>query len=434
MPSQKQLFSVLFFSLLLSFVLYNDAFNTLDTYKSSERKYGNCQSLIVGRFLVSENEQIFNYAGLPGQYNFNRTWGICSDRKNYEYYSQQRSSGNYRFETYLSQIGGNGMAQETIEKSLPFSKESNYNILQFLQTFLLSLSVVLILFQFYRNFGLLAALIPYLLLAVSTWFVYLSTNIWFSIWTYFLPLVFFYFYVEKHIRKQTKINMGKLFAWVVFILFIKVFLTGFEFITTILITSIIPLFYYYFYVDFHQNKKSQIFKYAGIFLGGFLIVFLVNGAIMYLQINSLGTGSSAIDHIISRFEQRTQGVYHYSGVHSPVLEKLHLDVFFRYLGNNAFNFGFKFNFLYLLLLYIICCIFIYLKRKNDRKLMAFLCTSAVTFFAPVSWFVIFREHSHVHTHLNFVIWYVPFMIFAFAIYGIALQVMMKPLLRTNNKL
>lgn len=433
MRNFKNLFSILFFSLLLSFVLYNDTFNSLDEYKWSERKYGNCQSLIVGRFLVSENEQIFNYEGLPGQYNINRTWAVCSDRKNYEYYSQQKSTRNFQFETYLSQIGGNGMVQEIIEKFLPFSKESNYDFLQFLQTFLLSLSVVLILFQFYRNFGLLAALIPYLLLAISTWFVYLSTNIWFSIWTYFIPLVFFYLYVEKHIRNQAKINMGKLFAWVVFILFIKIFLTGFEYITTILITSIIPFFYYYFYIDFYQNRKSQIFKYAGIFLGGFLIVFLVNVVIMYFQIDSLGTGTSAIDHIISRFEKRTQGVYHYSGVNYAILEKLHLDVFLRYLGNTAFNFAFKFKFLYLLLLYIICCVFIYLKRKNDRKLMAFLYTSAVAFLAPVSWFIIFREHSHVHTHLNFVIWYVPFMIFAFAIYGIALQMMIKPLWKTTEK-
>ena len=100
------------------------------------------------------------------------------------------------------------------------------------------------------------------------------------------------------------------------------------------------------------------------------------------------------------------------------------DSFTRYLGNNAFNFGFKFPFIFLLLLYIACSIFIWFKRRNNRKTMAFLFTSFISFLAPFSWFVIFREHSHVHTHLNFVIWYAPFMIFVFGIYGIAVQTLL----------
>ena len=125
MLNWKSIFAISFFTFLLSVILYNDTFRTLDQDKINKRKYENCQSLIVGRFLAAENSSFLSYCGLPGQYDFDRSWGICSDRKNFEFYSKQEPTKNYRFEPYLSQIGGNGMIQEAIEQILPFEKSTN---------------------------------------------------------------------------------------------------------------------------------------------------------------------------------------------------------------------------------------------------------------------------------------------------------------------
>jgi hypothetical protein len=37
--------------------------------------------------------------------------------------------------------------------------------------------------------------------------------------------------------------------------------------------------------------------------------------------------------------------------------------------------------------------------------------------APLSWFVIFKGHSFIHTHMNAITWHMPFMFLGFALVG-----------------
>ncbi len=45
----------------------------------------------------------------------------------------------------------------------------------------------------------------------------------------------------------------------------------------------------------------------------------------------------------------------------------------------------------------------------------------VSVLAPLSWFVIFKAHSYLHAHLNFIVWQLPFAILGFAMCGAILQ-------------
>jgi hypothetical protein len=60
------------------------------------------------------------------------------------------------------------------------------------------------------------------------------------------------------------------------------------------------------------------------------------------------------------------------------------------------------------------------KGKKGHKL-ALVSATWFSILAPLSWFVIFKSHSYVHPHLNFIVWEMPFTLFGFAICGLALQ-------------
>jgi hypothetical protein len=41
--------------------------------------------------------------------------------------------------------------------------------------------------------------------------------------------------------------------------------------------------------------------------------------------------------------------------------------------------------------------------------------------APLSWLIIFKAHSYVHTFMNNIVWQMPFTIYGFAVCGLVIQ-------------
>ena len=52
-----------------------------------------------------------------------------------------------------------------------------------------------------------------------------------------------------------------------------------------------------------------------------------------------------------------------------------------------------------------------------RRQKALTATLWVSLLAPLSWFVIFKGHSAIHTHMNPIVWYMPFLLFGFILTG-----------------
>jgi hypothetical protein len=53
-----------------------------------------------------------------------------------------------------------------------------------------------------------------------------------------------------------------------------------------------------------------------------------------------------------------------------------------------------------------------------KKFFALTIATAVSFFAPVSWFVLAKGHSEIHKHINWILWNIPFTILGTALCGI----------------
>ena len=61
-----------------------------------------------------------------------------------------------------------------------------------------------------------------------------------------------------------------------------------------------------------------------------------------------------------------------------------------------------------------------LKRSNP-VINALIITTWFSILAPLSWFVLAKSHSYIHTDINIILWHLPFMIFGFALLGYVLK-------------
>jgi hypothetical protein len=98
-----------------------------------------------------------------------------------------------------------------------------------------------------------------------------------------------------------------------------------------------------------------------------------------------------------------------------------LDVLKIYFEGNQFvfkyhNLDLSVSFVQCICVLIIATIFILLKYKS-KKTLGLTITLWVSILAPLSWFTIFKSHSFIHTHMNFIVWYMPFMLLGYVLIG-----------------
>jgi hypothetical protein len=56
-----------------------------------------------------------------------------------------------------------------------------------------------------------------------------------------------------------------------------------------------------------------------------------------------------------------------------------------------------------------------------QKKLALIAATWFSILAPLSWYIIFKAHSFIHTHLNNILWQMPFVLFGFAVCGLAIK-------------
>lgn len=104
-----------------------------------------------------------------------------------------------------------------------------------------------------------------------------------------------------------------------------------------------------------------------------------------------------------------------------------LDVIKEYLNGTALELSYShgkyihatFGDLVLIFITVTVCSFIYKykcrRAESSAKLMGLIAATWVAMLAPLSWFILAKGHSQVHTHLNYFLWHLPFTIFGSAL-------------------
>ena len=276
--------------------------------------------------------------------------------------------------------------------------------LQYFSSAILSVIIIWLFVLYRRIYDSRFAIMFLIGIVGSPWIVSFAKNLYWSPFLWFLPTLF----ASLLYLSKTKLSQIFMLSGVAISMLIKC-LAGYEYITsiTLLACSVFLVAPY-----FNEDDENQL---PDLKMAGLVFIACVLGFVLALLIHANVRGDTVIDGIKSIYEndvkRRTYGdpsffdpVYAASLLASPIdVIKTYLYVwgtipFVAWLPGESLKF-----------LLAISLVGITLKFQTGhptlkRDLMLIL----VFIVVPISWFVLGKAHSFIHTHMNYVLWYFGF--------------------------
>ncbi len=401
------------------------------------------ESYILGRMVKSHRDGIFSAGGLNGVViieDIPQQWGASSgiDRQYIAYLNLTDLTFD-AFSTYNSQPAGQGMIFSLFDRILPLPNNIKLQTFYILTSLLTAIALTTIISWFNDEFGLWVAVCVLISAILSGWLTVFGKNLWWCTWVFYLPMIVVLYFLKRY--REPISNQFLKFGTLVFIaMSIKCFINGYEYITTTILMMIVP-FVYYGILD--KWNKHSIMKWtiaAGIGSGLAILLSLI---MLCFQIGAVRTGFiDGLTHVIYSFEKRTYGSAEgFPPIYAASLDAGTIEVVVKYLNGiyldlnnyltikNTFvsKYLLQIRYTYLIVLFVIVTILLYLRNKvsitSDRSRSYIALISAMWFsiLAPMSWYVIFKAHSFIHTHMSFLLWQMPFTLFGFAVFAVAVR-------------
>ncbi len=436
--------SILFFLLALGILFFD--FNSDGLHAAGEYFWDDHQitleSFIIGRMVKSGRDGIFSAGGLTGLAGPDAVPPDI-DHPNYRFQPQAylNSLPFQTYSIYQSQNGAQGMMYSALNVILPFSPADKLSIFHAIASLLSALVLAWISYWFYAEFGAITGVVVLLSTALSQWLVVFAHSLWWSTWAFYFPMAVLMYYLARR-RREKKHPLLKFGALVFAVILIKCFFNGFEYITTELIMMTVPLAY--ICVREKDSLRSFLTSLSAAVLASFLAV-LTSATVLCLQIATVeGSFLSGVNQILFSLLRRSYGNpqdfspdYTAGLTANPVdvvatyLRGIYLDLdqYFRVPSDFITNYFLQFRYLYLILIFALAAaVLIYLVRKtpqaHQRRALALASAMGFSILAPLSWLIIFKAHSYVHTFMNNIVWQMPFTIFGFAVCGLLLQTLL----------
>ncbi len=406
------------------------------------------ESYIIGRLVQSREHGIFSDGGLVGLGSLTTTPVRYADMPfldQYRAYIDNLPFGAYS--PYKSQIGGEGIGFSMLDRLIPLTPEVKLRLFHALTSLLSALTLTAIVFWFYLEFGSAVALFVLASAVMSQWLVIFGRNLWWSLWAFYVPVAVVMYYLRSR-AGLARARLVKLGAIVFVAVLVKCLFNGYEYSTSTLVMMVVPLVYYSILerVSFRGFLKGLL----AMGLGSGLAVVL-SLLILCFQIASVeGSFRDGIDHIVYSFEKRTQAdAEHFPSKLAPSLKASTTAVLTTYLHGTFFDarnyvshgepYGSRkplaLRYSHLVLLFLIMSAILYFLRDGPvtegggRKHHALILATWFSILGPLSWFIVFRAHSQIHTRLNYIVWQMPFVLFGFGVCGAAVASLSASLMR-----
>ena len=396
------------------------------------------ESLIVGRMVKSRQDGIFSVGGLTGAgvtTNIQQDW--ISENQIDNQYAAYLNRGSFdKFSPYMSQPGGQGMIFSLFDRLIPLSSQIKLWSFYVLTALLSATALTFIVNWFYEEFGGWVAVFVLCSAVLSHWLTVFGKNLWWSLWAFYLPML-----VVMSLLKRQRVPTDRQFIrfgiLIAIAVFIKCFINGFEYITTTLLMMVTPCIYY---AILNRWSRHQYLKWMLAAVSGSGIAIFLSLTLLCFQIGAAKDGfMDGVAHVIYSFGKRTHGeAQGFPEVYAASLEAGTIGVVVTYLNGIFFdlnnylsqtnpfvsNFLLKIRYVYLIVLFIVMSVLLFLRNKRTiakrrQHHVALIWTTWFSILAPLSWYVIFKAHSFIHTHMSFLLWQMPFTFFGFAVFGCA---------------
>ena len=401
------------------------------------------ESLIIGRMVKSRQDGIFSVGGLTGAgiADIQQKW-ITSSQIDNQYSAYLNKHSFDKFSPYMSQIGGQGIIFSLLDRRIPLSPQIKLWSFYVLTALFSAIALTAIINWFYEEFGGWVAIFVVGSAVFSQWLTVFGKNLWWSLWAFYLPMIVVLYLLKRH-RVPSNHQFIR-FGILIFIsVLIKCFINGFEYITTTLIMMVTPCVYY---AVLDRWNRHQYLKWTLAAVGGSSVAIFFSLIILCFQIGAAKDGfMDGVAHVIYSFGKRTHGeAGGFPEVYAASLEAGTVGVVVTYVNGiffdlnnylsvtNSFisNFLLKIRYGYLIVLFMLMSTLLFLRSEKmmaERRQhsIALIWTTWFSILAPLSWYVIFKAHSYIHTHMSFLLWQMPFTFFGFAVFGTAVMVWTK---------
>lgn len=346
---------------------------------------------------------------------------------------------------YMGQFGLQGILLSAANKIISIEPVQFALFSAHIFSFLTACTISPFCLSIYRMFGKFPAGFTLAAIGLSPWLAGFSLSLY---WAVFLLLAPFVFCWVTYPFLNKKFFGKVVFYFFVFILVFLKSLCGYEYITTVILSCTVPIFFYQFQKKDFQ-KTELILELAFVFSAG-IIGFLAALGIHILQL-SLFFGTSGTEAILSRVTSRT--AFHVGSDHqaligdfqkqvsgklkwvSPVL-LFGIERFFQYFKMPALELQLPYSKQNIVLSIgscvlvslLICSLLILLRsRIRQPKVKALALSTIFSLVAPLSWQILAFNHMSVHLHLNAIVFYVPFLLLFYATFGVSVQLLLNHL-------
>ncbi len=390
------------------------------------------EHVIVARLVQSRQTGVFSYGALPG-FGDITTWDVNDSVIEHEYDFFANGGQFKAYWTYDSDPALQSIPFSLLERFAGLAPATDLKLFRLSEAILAATVLGFFLIWILGQFGLTAALVTLAFMLASEWLTLFGANFYWNLWAFYLPLTAFSFYLQRS-SKNGHYRSHDVFLLLAGTMLVKCLVTGFEFISTALVMPFTAMFYY-------ALRDRWAWK---VFLRRFLSAALsaLTGAIVALavlsaQISSvLGGWNPALQFIMHTFGKRSFGdPANYSGIEAQSLTTNLFSVLEIYWSGRALNLnsvlhinmpGFEITYSQIFALFALFTLLFLLRDRffggfpQQKTAYALVVTTWLSALAPLSWFVLFKAHSYIHTQMNFIIWQMPFTLFGFALCGFVL--------------
>ena len=346
----------------------------------------------------------------PYQINFNRNGSLINTRF---YDINKNELPSFLLSDYVSQYGLQGKIYSAIAKLIGggFYKEIE-SLLNIVLTSLIFIAICYCISLKYNN---LLALCFYFTFALSPWVANFSSNLYWVEFTWFIPMLI-------GLICSININNKKIRIVSYILAFTSILvkcLCGYEYLSTIMmglimfpVCDLVECFFKKKKMKFNDYLKPIILLSISAFLG-FVLAIIIH-SVLRGNGNILNGIKSIWENDVVR---RTYGgsrenfdKYYWQSFDASMFSVI--KTYFNFNTDIIKGIPAK-MFKPLCLFSLIALIFNLYKQKNNsiRDIILYV----FSFFTSLSWFVLAKSHSYMHTHMNYVLWYFGFIQIVFYI-------------------
>lgn len=381
------------------------------------------ESLVIGRLLPKSEDFPPISSLVLGRVNYAEN----NVAETFERYFQDTSPvSSDMFKLYTGQFGLQGDIYAFVDsamRALYVGAQDRLFVLHALTSLALASVLALLLVLFYREYGLFASVAGALIIVFSPWMTNFARNLYWVPFTWFVPLVLaWWFYVFRRPVTGRRLLLVQLAFFVALVLRM---LCGFEYITNIaggmLVVVVFGL------LKYGANLKKLIIQTAIPALTS--IAALVTALFLHLSLYALMYGSygNALRGFLGRVAYRSHGGDgDYSDELQRSLDASVLDVFELYwrgitngtrilAAESVFELNAESIVIPALAIVAISGVVFAFVGKNRsgqdrREHYSHIALLVMAFVASISWLVVGKGHSYIHTHMNYVLWHLPFLL------------------------